>query len=388
MAFEWTDRIDGEDAVLAEDVNALARGIQGNEESINSANAAQEITNAEVQELKNKQELQKTELTAHQKRIENIESALYPDIVTPVTDDSVAHIKDVPLNALPYAEVIEVGGMTYKEDDALRSAPVTAIEIVGENLLDPNSGHWAKTSDQTSLEFKSNGIKLISGMASSQSWGRVYLYIGETQAFVGKSLTLKADYATSVQGDTAKSTIGFSTSDTLYGYGAWPNSSELLDIKAEPVTQMSVLIPEGQRKYLYAIFYFGYGCPLTETDWTEYTNIQVKIGSTVAQYSPFTKTVFSIPEAVQALDGYGWGVSVACYNYIDFEKKQFVQKVGKDESGEPFELETPVITDISHLLSDDNYIPVEGGGIITMVNEHGYAVPSTIEYTVKGASAQ
>jgi hypothetical protein len=169
-----------------------------------------------------------------------------------------------------------------------------------------------------------------------------------------------------------------------------------------------------------------------------------------------------IPAEIQALDGYGEGVNADCYNYIDFEKKQFVKKAGKvnlsslswgsltsdgssywwkttihdikytssnteignalaqnysirqgngmsasligelaiDTDGvsvntgsatdKPqgmlyYELATPEVTDISHILSDDNMIEVEGGGTVTFENEHQFAVPSSITYMLKGA---
>ena len=50
-------------------------------------------------------------------------------------------------------------------------------------------------------------------------------------------------------------------------------------------------------------------------------------------------------------------------------------------------LAEPVITDISDLLPDDNLIGVVGGGTVTPVNKHGYAVPSKITYQLKGAEA-
>lgn len=49
-----------------------------------------------------------------------------------------------------------------------------------------------------------------------------------------------------------------------------------------------------------------------------------------------------------------------------------------------YELANPIITDISDILTEDNYIGVEAGGTITLVNEHQYAVPSSITYQVKG----
>jgi len=71
-----------------------------------------------------------------------------------------------------------------------------------------------------------------------------------------------------------------------------------------------------------------------------YTNGVIKPmlvkGSTApTTYHPYrglieTKT---IPSEVQALDGYGCGVNDTCYNYIDYESKKFIQKVGRVDLG-------------------------------------------------------
>lgn len=51
------------------------------------------------------------------------------------------------------------------------------------------------------------------------------------------------------------------------------------------------------------------------------------------EYEPCVKCTLPIPESVQAIDGYGDGIDDTCYNYIDFEKKQFVKRVGKVDLG-------------------------------------------------------
>jgi hypothetical protein len=49
-------------------------------------------------------------------------------------------------------------------------------------------------------------------------------------------------------------------------------------------------------------------------------------GSTAAPYRPPREPISStIPETVQALDGYGCGINESVYNYVDFEKQQFVK---------------------------------------------------------------
>lgn len=49
-----------------------------------------------------------------------------------------------------------------------------------------------------------------------------------------------------------------------------------------------------------------------------------------------------------------------------------------------YSLATPVVTDISTYMTEDNLVEVEPSGTITMVNEGARAVPSTITYMLKG----
>ena len=48
-----------------------------------------------------------------------------------------------------------------------------------------------------------------------------------------------------------------------------------------------------------------------------------------------------------------------------------------------YELKEPIVTDISHLITDDNLVPVEGGGVIVAQNENEEAAPSTIIYPLR-----
>jgi hypothetical protein len=52
-----------------------------------------------------------------------------------------------------------------------------------------------------------------------------------------------------------------------------------------------------------------------------------------------------------------------------------------------YELATPEVTDISDILSVDNYIEVEGGGSLTFENEYKYDVPSEVVYQLKEETA-
>lgn len=218
----------------------------------------------------------------------------------------------------------------------------------------------------------------------------------------------------------------------------------------------SVTITTDRDTY-YIRLYAGTVMSNSSGDSSTWKNIMLHRGSTALPYTPYFKRTLEIPEAVQALDGYGWGVSEDVYNYVDLEKKQFAKRVGKIAftgseawekygtkqygmslsaigakpnagamcdrftqgytgvgkffvglsgiaffadyetvgewksylseqyaNGTPvilyYELATPEITDISDILPASNALKVESGGTVTMVNEYGYAVPSTIHF--------
>ena len=85
------------------------------------------------------------------------------------------------------------------------------------------------------------------------------------------------------------------------------------------------------------------------------------------------------------------------YIYFFLDKEQFPDETSvKAWIAEEYANGTPVTvtyadtlvteTDISDLLSGDNFLKVEGGGAIRAVNEYGYGAPSDITYTIKTES--
>ena len=114
-----------------------------------------------------------------------------------------------------------------------------------------------------------------------------------------------------------------------------------------------------------------------------WSDIQIERGSVATPYKPYRADTIPIPAEVQALDGYGEGNpdDPTQYNHIVWtaDGVRYVH-MGDIVDGGWVSIAAPVITDISDLLTDDNYIPVEGGGTITMVNEYGYDVPSEITF--------
>lgn len=63
-----------------------------------------------------------------------------------------------------------------------------------------------------------------------------------------------------------------------------------------------------------------------------FENFQIEKGSVNTAYAPYHKNHYPIPQAIQNLDGYGWGVGNV-YNYVDYENKKFYKYVNRVELG-------------------------------------------------------
>lgn len=370
------------------------------------------------------------------------------------TDDSVAYIKSVPANALPYAEINKVGGMSYKDEatNTLRDSKVTEIKSLGANLTTAQTVYSGARSYAEMVVDGRNCVRMTSGAKHQIS------------PFPFKENT--------------RYTVSFDS------------KCEDFDGASGPNCVFAFYYSDGTQDILYA--------PRSDTDWTHYTftsavgktveqigvhaaqyqiynyididTFMLNEGATALPYVPYAKHTLTIPTEIQALDGYGLGIDLEHYNYIDWERKVYVQKVAPiadktlqatgynydnvvyfallkadtvDENnrgthilaskftanpvdgnwgdashvGQVFGASTisqywfgfapnttateaqaivndsvilvalanPIETDISHILSDDNMIEVEGGGTITFENEGKFAVPSSITYMLKGA---
>ena len=311
--------------------------------------------------------------------------------------------------ALPYEPYFE----------GLRSAPVTGVESVGVNLIPfPYVDGMSKTHNGITYTVNSDGSIHAKGTAEGNS----YFYL--THAIEWNDKTTSAM-------DSVKTLNGKTYKDCMY-YSA--NKQLMLSLS----TGISV-----DRTYF----------PM------------INKGDTALPYTPYVRNSLPIPDEVKALDGYGWGINESVFNYIDWEKKQFVKRVGCVDIGEAtkgynpdlavfsiqftkaakprtsnalsvsytptsladlnrltdksfnvsgngstaflkdsayadiatfkpamsgvmlyYELAEPIITDISHLLTSDNLISVEGNGTITFKNEYNYDIPNEVIFYTSDSS--
>mgnify|MGYP003288268510 CR=1 FL=1 len=252
------------------------------------------------------------------KRLTNLEKGITPDPF--YTDDSIAYVKYVPANALPYAEVLKIGGKTNKVGDELIDSPVTKIDVSGGVLS------YSVPIPEAVQAIDGYGWGIDSSMYN-------YIYWAYMQ-FVKRV------------GCVDMGTLDWTKSE-FSAEGANVYVKTINDIKSPT------------------------------------TSSERRTGFLCAKYGIATTVTLSGVENMTMFRNTNKRIVVRDDSYADAT----AFKAAMSGVMLYYELETPIITDISNLLHEDNYIKVEGGGTVTMANEHGYAVPSTITYQLKQEEA-
>lgn len=376
-------------------------------------------------------------------RIENLEAAISPEIVTPVTDSTVAYTKTVPKGVLPNAAITEIGGMSYVKNGVLVDSKVEAIESVGTNLYDENyyfveicGGKKNADGSYTVLASKmSSGGHRFQGKANKQytvsltitnattnkATYVIFYYKDGTQDGYGENyFYIAGSYKFTSQANKTVAGVQFTYSDeNTYtikdfmlnpGSTAWPYSPYLRESLPIPVDMLDgwgqgvnaqycnkiVLDPaEGVKKFVKRVKkitvnaenitmlatenYYGHPVALTDisTDGAILDGLQKYGITSIPSYDVSQGSYYWVTDKCVGIGNNQLSICDSTFATIDDFKALC-----------PFDVVYVVEvteTDVSHLFTDDNLLPVEAGGTITAVNEFEHEVPFTIEYTVKGA---
>lgn len=336
-------------------------------------------------------------------------------------------------NNLVFKPMLNEGNTAHPHElffEGLRSAPVSAVESVGANLIPFPYDDKSKTVNGLEFTVNDDNTIVVTGTCTQQ-----------VDFLIHYNTLMRVTNGTYILSGVPKGAVG-----SLYAIVNGKIFNSTTTGEQFDVTDGSLQI---------ALTYYS-GQVVNET-----IKPMLNKGSTAKPHAPYVKRTLEIPEAVQALDGYGWGVSDEVYNYIDYDKKQFVKRVGGADMGmiswsdtaypntfrsgvnnlkapdiaieraagfiitkyPPssnvdytkiddksairyqanilvrdsdyadvasfkaamsgvmlyYELAEPVITDISDILGV-NSIPVEEGGTVTLINEYNYDVPNKINF--------
>lgn len=200
--------------------------------------------------------------------------------------------------------------------EGLRDAPVTAVKAVGRNLLNIEGETFADVFglDENSWFTTTENGKRI---ATLESTGRY--------TFTSKSNHLSITNYNSTQWHWLSRLVKLRP-NTTYRLQCTGISDIIVGLYSTAVgtvgTQLTIgtdgTFNSGNYPYWMISFYS-----------TGEADVMITEGADPVEFAPYVRNTLTIPEAVRNLDGYGWGVNDTVYNYIDFEKKQFVKRVDK-----------------------------------------------------------
>ena len=387
---------------------------------------------------------QKVEILS--KKVENLESRLNDDYF--VTVDGNYRFHQTPNNAMPFAEVTKIGGMTYRDGDTntLKDAKVTALNSYNENLITPRNPSTGTTNGLTYTVNADGSINIL-GAANADT----YILVSTPTISSGKSYF--------ISGCPARG------SRTFRMEIQWRD--KIGAFKAAYDLGSGAVLPTPDADYTTAVYIFVPNGTVMNND---IFKPMLNYGSAALPYVKRAQIAsLPIPQAVQDLEGWGVGYDATNYNHIVWKPdegiKKYVQscyravvngaekdvdfgrypntyrfyiptnygvalslngfsdtyenitaadlgvKNGIFISGgtayimitDPaftdlatarailaaspvnicFYSDTVKETDISHILSDDNFIEVEGGGVITPENGNQLAAPLQVVYQVK-----
>ena len=200
--------------------------------------------------------------------------------------------------------------------DGLRSAKATELMSHGANMLDYTKASATTTHKGVTFTNNGDGSFTIDGEHNNSDTLPATCYIHNISE--GNILPLKKGVTYTISGN-ALNKVGVCVYDEKWKtYAAQSSNSASFTIEDDNLR---------------------YGFYLFVNSNTKIENVTVypmlNIGEDAAPFKPYKETVdtFSIPEEIQALDGYGDGINESCYNYIDYEKKQFIKRVGKVDMG-------------------------------------------------------
>lgn len=243
--------------------------------------------------------------------------------------------------------------------DGLRSSKVTALKVYGANLLNAKN---IKNSSATVTILNEDGFRVdgfnVRYIIPSPKAGTYYISFGSTRT---------GSYGGGMVLATYNSKGSLIDSDAWYPDKLNGSYSQVCD---------------GTEHELRIIFY---GSGSSGGSSATYTNVMLSFNASVPYTRYHEPITIAIPEAVQALEGYGEGNpdNASEYNIVDFKNRIFIKK-GDIFNREWVPLATPTTTDITAELGGfSSVISVEPSGQIEFENEYENAVPSTITYIVK-----
>lgn len=235
-------------------------------------------------------------VTRDEKRITNLEKAILPDPF--LTDGSIAFIKDVPVDALPFAEITKIGGITHRdvENNTLSDTKVTTIESRKKYTIAATSA----TNLARTVKVENGNISFATHYANWGGAGILFEIAPGTKVDMSWEIVSGTYYPSIIAADSVAN-------------GVIAGESTILSNTVTGITSYSFTQAAGKNFVLFSLI------NLTAAYGATIKNLVVKANGIEVKTDIIT--TYTIAEVVQALDGYGLGINAEYNNRIEFTEE-------------------------------------------------------------------
>lgn len=256
-------------------------------------------------------------------------------------------------------------------------APVTAVRVLGKNLLPASVSRLEAWEKETGKESRFFSLDLPQG-----------LYVISARLTGSRSIFF---YVKKSEGGA-----DFKTEAAVYTKDGKEENGYFITPKGIEHGNLYFRVSEGVR---YQLWINNTSAKQEILDLI--ADLQIEpcsaVGEDPTAYSPYSSLTREIPQEILSLDGYGRGISEKTCNYIDLERGLFVRRVGErayiegdredgslltDGVTTLYPLEEEQTVDISAYLTD-SFLPVEGKGTLLFENAEKWDAPSEVTYQLK-----
>ena len=282
------------------------------------------------------------QIQTNERNITNIQALLNGTLYREETDSTAAYSKAVPTGAMPYASMDMIGGKTVVWNQLVTNgnfADSTAWYSGNGTLTIANNTATVTGTTSTYLGF-SHALSPIPLIENHK-----YLITAVVSSSAGIVAILPfASYATGAQvfsGVTSPTRVAFI-------YTASQTGNAILENRCSVTTQgTSETVTATFQNYTVHDITMMFGAGNEPATVAEFESMFPSIDpaynagelrsagvTEVVSKDPSDNTLgtLPIPAAIQALPGYGWSAGTA-YNYVDFDRKVYVQNVGSVDLG-------------------------------------------------------
>jgi len=269
------------------------------------------------------------DVSVNDKRISNVEKLLQGNLYDYQTDSTSAYTKTVSQGAMPYASLDEVGGKTLVWNQWWKVSTNSTITDSSGVTIQRNVANDSLTITGTATTSKTifSVINTIVGTTNNKLVAEHKYAV----VFVSQNIGVRLGYEDTSANHKSSYIITGTGRDYSKALGIVVEEGVTYNETIRPMLcDLTIMFGSGNEP---TINEFRAMFPAEYYEATVGTMLSAGVTEVVSKKADTTTLeTYPIPAEIQALEGYGWSAG-SVYNYIDYERKKFVQNVRGVELG-------------------------------------------------------